>query len=284
MGQTKFIYLRLVCGFILVVMLICMGCTVISEPDKSSLSTDQKRNFANNVAMSDNRADYDNDEQFANFRALKGGNLKDNYIFRGASPYLNNERTYYVNGFLENNDIKHFISLSDNSKEINDYLKNENVANFYFGKNYMSRWIFDDALDYESIDINNAEHVKKIISSFRNIINSNGNIYIHCAIGRDRTGIYCEIIEALAGASYKEIVQDYMKSFENYSFITKEETPDIYTKVKHDGVDTFLHTLTNTSEDYPLQTLNFKSYAFDLLLNNNMSEDEINKLIKKICV
>jgi hypothetical protein len=41
-----------------------------------------------------------------------------------------------------------------------------------------------------------------------------GLYLIHCSLGRDRTGVVCAIIEALCGATYQEIVDDYMYSYD----------------------------------------------------------------------
>ena len=43
-----------------------------------------------------------------------------------------------------------------------------------------------------------------------------GPYYIHCVEGKDRTGFVCAVIEGLANATYEEIVDDYMKTYDNY--------------------------------------------------------------------
>lgn len=61
-----------------------------------------------------NRNNYESDEIFANFRAMSGGNLKENFIFRGASPVDNSRnRAAVANKLLENAGIKCVIDLAD---------------------------------------------------------------------------------------------------------------------------------------------------------------------------
>ena len=42
-----------------------------------------------------------------------------------------------------------------------------------------------------------------------------GSIGISCSYGRDRCGYYAAVFEALAGATYREIQDDYMVSMCN---------------------------------------------------------------------
>lgn len=48
---------------------------------------------------------------------------------------------------------------------------------------------------------------------------------VHCTEGKDRTGYVCALLEALAGATYDEIVDDYLVTYGNYFHITPEKDP-----------------------------------------------------------
>ncbi|MBR6910783.1 MAG: tyrosine-protein phosphatase [Candidatus Methanomethylophilaceae archaeon] len=51
------------------------------------------------------------------------------------------------------------------------------------------------------------------------LLESDGKTGIFCTKGKDRTGFYCAVIEGLAGATYDEILADFMESFCNYYHI-----------------------------------------------------------------
>ena len=42
-----------------------------------------------------------------------------------------------------------------------------------------------------------------------------GPCYIHCTEGKDRTGFVCLLLEALCGANYGELRDDYMTTYAN---------------------------------------------------------------------
>ena len=251
------------------------------DPTTSQLSQESKMAMAKALSMTENRADYDSDQIFANFRACKGGNLKPNYIFRGASPYLDNARTLVVNKFLEKHKIKCVISLSEDKASIDKYINAENIRDTYFAQNYKDGNIKDTALNYSGIDLNNTEHVKRLIQSYYDILNSDGNVYVHCAIGRDRTGVYCAMIEALAGASHDEIIDDYMESWKNYSFVSQEETPEIYNSVKQ-NMESILKILDNKKSDKNNRQTNYQDGAIQILKSAGMPEEDIESFINKI--
>ena len=49
------------------------------------------------------------------------------------------------------------------------------------------------------------------------------------------------IIEELLNTSYKEMVDDYMVTYENYYSITKENDKDKYETIKEKNIDLMLH-------------------------------------------
>ena len=59
-------------------------------------------------------------------------------------------------------------------------------------------------------------HEDEVLFVMNTIADLDGSIGFSCSHGKDRTGIYCAMLEALAGASYKEIREDYMLSMCNY--------------------------------------------------------------------
>lgn len=92
------------------------------------------------------------------------------------------------------------------------------------------------------------------------------------------------IIEELLNASYQEMVDDYMVTYENYYSITKENDKDKYETIKEKNIDLMLHYIIgdeNKTKDLT-QINNYSSYTKEYLLMIGMSEDNINKLINKL--
>ena len=79
-------------------------------------------------SYSNDRADYRDDIQFANFRVLSGGALKENFLYRGASPVDNQKnRASVANALLEENRIRFILDLADSEEE---YLAHREAADF----------------------------------------------------------------------------------------------------------------------------------------------------------
>jgi hypothetical protein len=64
------------------------------------------------------------------------------------------------------------------------------------------------------VDYLDQENMKTIASGLADITDAEGPLLINCSLGRDRTGVICALLEALCGATYDEIVQDYMVSYD----------------------------------------------------------------------
>ena len=75
-----------------------------------------------------------------------------------------------------------------------------------------------------------------------------GPYLIHCTEGKDRTGFVCMLFEALCGANYDELVDDYMITYENYYGINKESDPEKYEIIVSEVMIPRLQVITG---DYP---------------------------------
>ena len=106
---------------------------------------------------------------------------------------------------------------------------------------------------------------------------------IHCTEGKDRTGFVCAVLEALCGASYEEIVADYMITYENYYGITRESAPDSYNAIARlniDGMLAFLAGVDDSTAD--LRGLSYEEPARNYLKTAGMSDEQINVLVARL--
>ena len=124
------------------------------------------------------------------------------------------------------------------------------------------------------------EFREKAVKGLRAMIGKTGPYYIHCTEGKDRTGFFCMLLEAVCGATYEEIVEDYMVS---YNLLHKV---DINLEVGSDSLqydlfktrlDENLEVILNT-ERKDLPTADLKKKTIEYLLDCGMSQDEIEQL------
>lgn len=224
-------------------------------------------------SYSNDRNDYRDDVQFSNFRALSGGNLKDNFLYRGASSVDNQKnRAASVNALLEKNGIHFILDLADSEEEYLGFRKKDDFSSFY------AAGLHDEgnmALLDMSCNYGTDVFKQKLTKGLRKMISSKGPIYIHCLEGKDRTGFVCFLLEALAGASYDEMLGDYMKTYENYYGITKTDTPEKYNAVVYIYFDDFAAYLHGTDDIDVLTSADYSQDAVKYLLDAGMTADEI---------
>ncbi len=226
------------------------------------------------------RNDYPSDEAFSNFRSFSGGNLKKDFLYRGASPVDNSRgRAAYVNGFLENSGIGFIIDLADSEDDLERYMASPDFKSEYAKSLYNkgSMILLDMGSAYTS-----QTYKEKVVQGLRAALNSNGPIYIHCMEGKDRTGFVCMLLEALAGAEYDEMMKDYMTTYENYFHVTKAETPEKYEAIVDLYFVPFMEFLHGTDDVSVLEKADFSEDAAAYLREGGMTDDEIADLLALI--
>ncbi len=232
-------------------------------------------------SYSTDRADYKSDEQFSNFRALSGGNLKENFLYRGATPVSSKYgRASTTDSLLEQTGIKTVINLSDTDEELQEDFSAEDFSSPYTKSLY-------EAGNVVALDMSSAYRTDgyqaSVATGVRFLLEHNGPAYIHCIEGKDRTGFVCTLLEALAGASYDEMCADYMTTYENYYGITKDGTPERYKAVVSTYFDDFAMYLLGTDDDSSLQSADYMQGARSYLLNCGLTDAEIDQLVALIC-
>ncbi len=220
------------------------------------------------------------DEVFANFRPMNVGNLKENTVYRGASPIDNkHNRAPITDRLLSLNGIQYVINLADSDEEIAEFRAKEDFNSPYFISLYDNGKVsrLDMNIQYKS-----DEFSQKLAQGLRDMANSDGPYYIHCQEGKDRTGYVCMVVEGLAGASYDEIINDYMKTYENYYDITTEKDSEKYELIKKMNIDDMLLYVTGLNDVEELKTANIESLMEQYLIRCGMTTEEIDLLRTRI--
>ncbi len=225
------------------------------------------------------RSEYTSDAEFANFRALKGGKLKDNFIYRGASPVDNSRnRASIVDNLLKENEINTVIDLADSKDNMDTYLSDNSYSFLYTKSLYENNKMI---LLSMSSSFSKDEYKQSVVKGCRFMLNSSGKYYIHCMEGKDRTGFVCLLLEALAEGTYNELMNDYMITYYNYYKIS-ENTVGKYNAVVDLYFNSFITYLCGNDNIEECKNLNYKEYAIKYLKDGGMTDSEIDSFIKLI--
>ena len=233
------------------------------------------------LKYTDVRSNYASDEVFANFRNVKVGDIKANILYRGASPIDNSrKRAKYANDLIEKANVQYDVDLSDSDDKAKKHINKGDFKSNYFLKLYNNNSV---CLLHMNTNYTNDDYDKKVVDALISMSKHDGPYYVHCVEGKNRTGFVCMILEALAGASYDEIVSDFMKYYENYYKITKLINNENYNIIKTNCMDNMLRFIVNdVNEIYELKDVKWDIAAKNFLLKNGMGINDINILVDKL--
>ena len=99
--------------------------------------------------------------------------------------------------------------------------------------------------------------------------------------GKDRTGFVCMLIEALGDASYQEIADDYMVTYDNYYKINQEKDPERYRLILEQNLDAMVKFIVN-DETADIKTADLSGCARKYLNAVGMSDEQIDAFLMKI--
>lgn len=168
-----------------------------------------------NLKRTNNREDYSDlsDEDYCNFRSVKGGRIKEGILYRSSSPidpFMN--RNKYADDCAKKYGIKTIVNLNNH---VEDTLKFPDYRDTYYSKQNV---LFLNT----NADITSYNFGKCVLRAMRFINENEGPYLIHCMEGQDRTGAVCAIFASLLGASKNELIEDFMKTYENFYRVKKD--------------------------------------------------------------
>lgn len=250
--------------------------TVRVSEDDAYLSTQE----ALDITYSNERADYQTDEQFANFRAASGGSLAKDVLYRSASPIDNRyNRSPYVCALAQKAGVAYVLDLSDSAEEAE-----ENIAtDFEQGVDVSFFVKLRDAGAVSTLDLSasypSEEFATSLAGGLVDLLDHDGPYLVHCVEGKDRTGFVCVLLEALCGATYDQMQADYMITYDNYYGITRESDPSKYEAISELNFDGMLSYLAGVDDGADLTSLNYAQFARDYLVKGGMTDDQVDALV-----
>ena len=224
------------------------------------------------LQYSDERADFDSDQIFANFREVTGGSLKPKTLYRSASPCDNQHgRAAYANRFAEAAGVRFVLNLSDSEGKYVGYTAEAGFDSAYYDSLYRAGNVLLLAMnanyraDAFAATLSEALYAMAV---------HEGPCLVHCVEGKDRTGFVCALLLALSYATADEITADYMITYANYYGVTKETRPDTYEAIRA-NVDDFLRCICEAGPDAPVASLNLHDGAVRYLRRGGLSDTQI---------
>ncbi len=204
------------------------------------------------------------DEQFANFREINTTGIGKGLLYRTSSP-INPElnRNKYALEALEKAGVTVIMNLADNPEEAASY---EGFAGSYYEKQKVI--YLNLGVDFESDEFKTG-----LADGLRFFAENKGVYAIHCTYGKDRAGFVSALIECLMGASYDEIIEDYMISYYNYYGV--ENGSDKYNAIADSNIVQSLCTAFGVKD---LKNADLAKEAEEYLLSIGLSEGEISML------
>jgi len=235
-----------------------------------------------NITYSDERSDFASDAAFANFRSIAGGSIAPNTVYRSASPVDDeHNRSGYVNKLMADAGVRFVLNLSDDDAEMDEdqadakekgvdqspfvaLRESGNVLGLNLGANYPS-----------------ASYAQKLAAGLVELSKHDGPYLVHCVEGKDRTGFTCMLLEALAGATYDEMLADYMITYDKYYGITEQSDPTRYNVIARTTFDGMLEHLPGM-EGADLATASYAEPARAYLRMGGMTDEQIDALVARI--
>ena len=240
----------------------------VTRNEKGKYRAEQE---AREISYSDEQGDQ-SDEVFGNYRAVHAGRLNGELV-RSASPCDNqHKRAAVVDRLITSGKVNFIINLSDNTEDIEEFIQKDDFNSPYFLSLYKQEKVIPLGL---TASYKTADFIGKLINGFTVAAHNPAPYLVHCVEGKDRTGYVCMLLEALAGAGYQEIIDDYMLTYDNYYGITAESDPEKYRVIKEKNIDLMLSYVCNGA-DY--HTADLRSAVRTYLLDAGMNESILNRL------
>lgn len=216
------------------------------------------------------REDYSEltDEEFANFRAISTSGMRDVRLYRASTP-INPElgRNSYADAAAAKAGITVIMNLADDPASAAAY---EGFADSYYSK---------QKVIYLNLGVDFlAEDFKKGLADGLRFFAANEGVYaVHCTEGKDRAGFVSAVLECFMGASYDEVIADYMTTYKNYYKV--EEGSEKYQAIADSNI---VKSLTAAFVVSDLKSADLKAEAEDYFAEIGLTEAEISALRRNL--
>ena len=167
----------------------------------------------------------------------------------------------------------------------------QTVSKWERGEGYPDITFLPDIADYFNVTLDTLCGIDKQQKQeqIHSIINATSNASYNEGVKIAREGLakfphslllQNNLAEALMGATYEEIVDDYMKSFENYYGLTKESDPQKYAIVVKNNIDEMLRFIAGVDASADIAKADLAAGARKYLTSNGMTDAQVDLIVE----
>ena len=221
------------------------------------------------------RKDYPDftDEQFANARTSKGGRLASGVLHRSSSPFCDDiNRAYYVSEYMDSEKVKTVLNLADTEEKMKSYDMPPYSRQLWEEGNVI---LCPLKADPTADDFN-----KRLIAALKELPSRPAPYIVHCMEGKDRTGYVCALLEGLCGATYEEIVDDYLITYNNFFHLNPGNSPELCNTLVSLRLNTCLMYYAGVSDEAQLPNVDYAKAFSAYLLSHGMNHQQLDALIQ----
>ena len=102
--------------------------------------------------------------------------------------------------------------------------------------------------------------------------------------GKDRTGYVCALLEGLCGATYEEMVADYLITYDNYYRINPQKDSDICNALVSLKLNSCLMYYADVNDEAELPNVDYAKAFSSNLLSHGMNRQQLDALIQVLTV
>ena len=223
------------------------------------------------------RTDYPDlsDAEFANARAVTAGDIPAGRLYRSSSPFSNEiNRAHYVSEFLERSMVRTVLNLADTEEKMLAYDLPPYSRTLWEGGHVI---LCPLKADPTADDFN-----RRLIEALKQLPSRPAPYLVHCIEGKDRTGYVCALLEGLCGATYEEIVADYLVTYSNYYRVTPADDLPLCNTLVSLRLDPCLMHYADVTDDALLPEVDYAEAFARYLLSHGMTRPELDALLQAL--
>jgi protein tyrosine phosphatase len=209
----------------------------------------------------------------SNFREINCGTIAPELLYRSNHPICGGKQVKDIILAANGAKIQTIINLSDNICSLKQKIIHCPWYRKVFEKNNVIALNMD-----RNFNIMNVKFCKKLRDGLIFLMEHEPPYLIHCEAGIDRTGFLSMLLESFMGATFDDIVKDYMLSFIDdieYSLNDHKSGSrliiDIFSKINGETIDAN-ENLQYLSTTYLLKKIKLSSGEAQILANRLMSQ------------
>ena len=225
------------------------------------------------------REDYDliSDAAFANARGVSAGKMASGILYRSSSPFSNEiNRAKYVSEYLEQAKVMTVLNLTDTEEKMAAYDMPAYSRSLWEGGQVI---LCPLKADPTADDYN-----QRLVAALKELPSRPAPYVVHCTEGKDRTGYVCALLEGLCGATYEEIVADYLITYDNYYQITPVKDPALCNTLVSLRLNTCLMYYAGVTDEAQLPEVDYAKAFASYLLSHGMSQQQLDALVQALTV